>query len=112
VDQIEQEVLADDFAGHTPGPWEVRFDCGASRYIAERGKLPHANVWGRSEQSPETTLADARLTAAAPRLLRERDEARAENATLREAREEAEDAYDSLAHKHLQLVDENAKLLC
>ena len=54
---------------HTPGPWEVRTDCGPSLYISERGKLSHANVWGRCEQSRETTIADARLIAAAPDLL-------------------------------------------
>jgi len=52
----------------TPGPWEARTDCGPSLYIAERGKIPHANVFGRTEQPQETTVADARLIAAAPDL--------------------------------------------
>jgi hypothetical protein len=53
-----------------------------------------------------TISVDARLASMADEIVSRR----AENAKLREARDEAQDAYDSLAHIYAGAVAENAKL--
>lgn len=79
----------DEFAGHTPGPWRVELSAddewarGAWDLVVGDGRtrmvLASRAPWG--SRSAEST-ANGNLVAAAPRLLRERDDARARVALL------------------------------
>ena len=66
--------VGEAFEGHTPGPWFID--------MTQPGK---AVVYGPNGSCKEEHQANARLIAAAPDLLRERDEARALVAELVEA---------------------------
>ena len=60
---------------HTPGPWIVVEDRVPSSIEIFSGKTAIAECWRRADTKKER--ADSRLIAAAPNLLRERDELRA-----------------------------------
>ncbi len=83
----------------TPGPWHVRKDCGPSLYIAERGMMPHANVFGRVEENPQTVAATADLIASAPDLLEQ-------NKRLRSALELVAGSPASQAYRDAYIVSE------
>jgi hypothetical protein len=86
------ESKQDEFAGHTPEPWEVDpapAVAYANKSIGDKGysvlcvmtSMHHGSevcaVDIETQMPKREAAANARLIAAAPRLLRERDEARA-----------------------------------
>ncbi len=101
--QVPQtESKQDEFAGHTPGPWqEGRSDMATvvdgtkSKWVYSQDGQYVAVASGHVDGEWECVMANARLIAAAPRLLRERDEARADNAKLRNGCNEVVDAWRS-----------------
>lgn len=82
-----------DFEGHTPGPWLTRpaqtKDGGATVIESAPNTANIGFVWGIEDDEPK---ANARLIAAAPDLLAERNELRAENERLTRELAEAEAA--------------------
>jgi hypothetical protein len=99
------EQAAETIRGFAPGPWAARAvpvspveECGGTIHAADGTEI--ACVWRKREEDrkdiPEAA-ANARLIAAAPDLLRERDELRAEVANLAEAALAAADQRDALA---------------
>ena len=77
---------------HTPGPWEVVEDRVPSSIEIFAGKTSIAECWRRAEVKKEK--ADALLLAAAPDLLRERDELAAKLGRVKEIANESIDDSD------------------
>lgn len=82
----QHHLMNEDFAAHTPGPWEWRVleEDGSTMRVLSPGVLIveqcGGGPWGDSMDR-----ANARLIAAAPTLLAERDEARAQRDALHDA---------------------------
>ncbi len=88
------------FDGHTPGPWQIDTDTrdGARTLILDRDGLLVADSGAGSNPNDRAAARaecerNARLIAAAPELLRQRD-------ALAEALREVTDRYERLDRRH------------
>lgn len=78
-DNQETPTQASEFEGHTPGPWSAGFHCPEVIVGGENFRV----IANLSTELPGAEMrANSELIEAAPRLLRERDEARAERDEL------------------------------
>lgn len=94
--------VVDEFAGHTPGPW-----------VADGNRVDSAECFVAETNHPSLAVrnANTRLLAAAPRLLRERNEARAELARVTKERNQVRDTLLAVRDRLEPLVTAQDEML-